>query len=197
MEIEIESKRNNPLLNRTEIHFTIKHENEKTPNREIIRSELAEKLNVKKENIIVNTINGSFGVQETTGYAKIYSSLSKSKGLERKHILKRNKIGVKEDKKEKKEESAPAKQPKEGEAKEQPAEQPKEEKPAETAEEPPKEEDKSEPTSEPETPAEETPSEPEKTEEPVEEPPKEEKPAEEPAKEEDKPQETPTEEKKE
>ena len=177
MEIEIESKRNNPLLNRTEIHFTIKHVNEKTPNREIIRSELAEKLNTKKENIIVNTINSSFGVQETTGYAKIYSSLSKSKGLERRHILKRNKIGVKEDKKGKKEESASAEQPKEGEAKEQPAEQPKEEKPAE--------------------PVEETPSEPKKTEETVEEPKKEEKPVEEPAKEEDKPQETPAEQPKE
>ena len=147
MEIEIESKRNNPLLNRTEIHFTIKHVNEKTPNREIIRSELAEKLNVKKENVIVNTINGSFGVQETTGYAKIYSSLSKSKSLERKHILKRNNIGTKKEKKEEKEEA--------------PAEQPKEEKPAEPVEELPKSEEKSEP----ETPVEETPSEPEKTEE--------------------------------
>ncbi len=44
MEIEIDSKKNNPLLNRTEIYFTIKHIGEKTPNREIIRAELAEKL---------------------------------------------------------------------------------------------------------------------------------------------------------
>ena len=44
MEIEIESKRNNPLLNRTEVYFIVKHPGEGTPNREIIRSELADKL---------------------------------------------------------------------------------------------------------------------------------------------------------
>ncbi|MCK4233733.1 30S ribosomal protein S24e [candidate division WOR-3 bacterium] len=102
MEIEIDSKKNNPLLNRTEICFTVRHEGGSTPNREIIRSELAEKLNVKKENIIVNTINTSFGIQETTGYAKIYSSVAKAKDGERRHILKRNLIGVEEKKKEEK-----------------------------------------------------------------------------------------------
>jgi ribosomal protein S24E len=63
METEINSKRNNPLLNRTEIFFTIKHKGEGTPNREIIRGELANKLNVKKENIIVKTVHSSFGNQ--------------------------------------------------------------------------------------------------------------------------------------
>lgn len=92
MEIEIDSKRNNPLLNRTEVHFTVKHEGEGTPNREIIRSELADKLNVKKENIVVNTIHSSFGNQEITGYAKVYSSLAKTKDLERDYILSRNKL---------------------------------------------------------------------------------------------------------
>ena len=48
MEIIIDSKINNPLINRTEVHFTVIHEGEGTPNREIIRSELAEKLNAKK-----------------------------------------------------------------------------------------------------------------------------------------------------
>ena len=116
MEIEIDSKKNNPLLNRTEVHFTIQHEGEKTPNREIIRSELAEKLNAKKENIIINDIQSSSGIQKSIGYAKIYSSVKKAEEMERKHILKRNKISVKKEKKE-------------GEK-------------AETAEEPPKEEEK-------------------------------------------------------
>ena len=116
MEIEIDSKKNNPLLNRTEVHFTIQHEGEKTPNREIIRSELAEKLNAKKENIIINDIQSSSGIQKSIGYAKIYSSVKKAEEMERKHILKRNKISGKKEKKE-------------GEK-------------AETAEEPPKEEEK-------------------------------------------------------
>ena len=93
MEIEIDSKKNNPLLKRTEVYFTIKHAGEGTPNREIIRSELADKLNSKKENVVVNIIKTGFGIQETTGYAKVYSSLESSKGIEREHILKRNKFG--------------------------------------------------------------------------------------------------------
>lgn len=116
MEMEIDSKKNNPLFDRTEVHFTIQHEGEKTPNREIIRSELAEKLNAKKENIIINDIQSSSGIQKSTGYAKIYSSVKKAEEMERKHILKRNKISGKKEKKE-------------GEK-------------AETAEEPPKEEEK-------------------------------------------------------
>ena len=100
MEIEIDSKKNNPLLNRTEVHFTIQHEGEKTPNREIIRSELAEKLNAKKENIIINDIQSSSGIQKSIGYAKIYSSVKKAEEMERKYILKRNKINVKKEKKE-------------------------------------------------------------------------------------------------
>ena len=100
MEIEIDSKRNNPLFNRTEVHFTVQHDGEKTPNREIIRSELAEKLNSKKENIIINNIHSSSGIQRSTGYAKIYPSMKKAEELERKHILKRNKIVSKKEKKE-------------------------------------------------------------------------------------------------
>ena len=92
MEIEIDSKKNNPLLNRTEVYFTVKHPGEGTPNRELIRSELADKLNAKKENIIVHVITPGFGTQETTGYAKVYSSVEKSKKSEREHILKRNKL---------------------------------------------------------------------------------------------------------
>ena len=112
MEIEIDTKRNNPLLNRTEVYFTIKHLGEKTPNREIIRAELADKLNTKKEDVIINSIHTTFGIQEITGYAKVYSSHDKLKGLERKHILVRNKL-IQEKKKEKKEEAKVAK-PEEG-----------------------------------------------------------------------------------
>jgi len=92
MEIEIESKRNNPLLNRTEIYFTVKHDGEGTPNREIIRSEIADKLNVDKDKVIVNTVKSSFGSQEISGYAKIYPSIAKAKGVEKGFILKRNKL---------------------------------------------------------------------------------------------------------
>lgn len=176
MEIEIESKKNNPLIDRTEIHFTISHEGKRTPDREIIRSELAEKLNVKKDNVIINNINSGFGIQVSKGYAKVYKSVEKSKNLERKHILQRNKlIEKKGKKKEEKPTEIPAKPPKEEPAEktgkpvaeplkeaEQPVEEPpKEEKP--TTDEPPAEE----PTKE-KAPSEE-PEQQEKVEEPKEE----------------------------
>jgi small subunit ribosomal protein S24e len=100
MEIEIDSKKNNPLINRTEVHFTIRHKGESTPNREIVRSELAEKLNVKKEDVVVDNIHTSFGVQQIKGYAKIYNTVENAKGWERSHILERNKLIEKKAKKE-------------------------------------------------------------------------------------------------
>ena len=102
MEIEIESKRNNPLLNRTEVHFRINHVNEKTPNRNIIKTELAEKLNSKKENVIIDKINTSFGLQEITGYAKIYTSSKQAESIEIKYLIDRNKVKEKQTKKEEK-----------------------------------------------------------------------------------------------
>jgi small subunit ribosomal protein S24e len=111
MQIEIDLKRNNPLLQRTEVYFTIKHEGEGTPNRDIIKSELADKLNVKKENIVVNIIKSSFGVQEASGYAKVYTSINKTKDLESKFILKRNKLIEGFKKTEKKAEEIPSSLP--------------------------------------------------------------------------------------
>ena len=107
MEVQIDSKKNNQLLNRTEVYFTVKHLGEKTPNREIVRNELAEKLNAKKENIVVDYIRPGFGTNETAGYAKVYSSLQKVKELEETHILIRNKL-IEGKKKEKTSEKKPA-----------------------------------------------------------------------------------------
>lgn len=164
MKIEVDSKRNNPLLNRTEVYFIIHHEGEGTPNREIIRGELAEKLNVKKDNIVVNNIHSSFGVQESKGYAKVYTSVEKSKDWDRDHILVRNKIIEKKEKK--KEEKKPVEKP-EGKPEEVGKPEKAEEKPVERpeiAEEPPEKEEDKPPIEEPvqkkgEKPAEETPKE--------------------------------------
>lgn len=109
MEIEIESKKNNPLLKRTEVQFIVRHEGKGTPDRDIIRNELADKLNTKKENIIVQIIHSSFGMQESTGYAKVYDSIEKAKEWECDYILKRNKIGSPQKKEEKKPEESSAK----------------------------------------------------------------------------------------
>jgi small subunit ribosomal protein S24e len=108
MEIDIQIKTNNPLLKRTEVHFTLIHNGESTPKRELVRSELADKLKVKKENIMINYMKANFGKTETIGYARIYKSVDEAKSRERDYILKRNKVIAAEKKKPKEE---PPKQP--------------------------------------------------------------------------------------
>ena len=165
MEIVIDSKRNNPLLNRTEIYFTVKHEGEGTPNREIIRSELAEKINVNKYKVIINTVLSSCGSQEISCYAKIYQSLDQSKEIEPDHILKRNKLIESEKgkaEKTKKEEKKPVEEPKAESPKQKPEEKPEIETSKEpTVDEKTTSEDKPQDTDE----TIKTPEEPEKTEE--------------------------------
>lgn len=102
MELEITEKKNNSLLKRTEVQFIAKHENEGTPNRKLIRSELADVLNTKPENIILDSITSSFGSYISKGYAKAYTSLKHAQDVERKFQLKRNKVEGKPKKKEEK-----------------------------------------------------------------------------------------------
>jgi small subunit ribosomal protein S24e len=132
MEIEIQSKTDNLLLGRTEVRFVIFHEGEGTPKRELVRSELAEKLSAKKETIMIDMMRSSFGARKTVGYAKIYTSVEAAKAGEADPILKRNNLGTKKKPKketkkegeEKKEE--PKEKPQKAEPKEKPAEKPPE-----------------------------------------------------------------------
>jgi len=112
MEIDIQSKNNNPLLKRTEIYFCLKHNGEGTPKRELVRSELADKLKVKKENIMINNMKSNFGKTETSGYARVYASIEAAKAGEKNHILKRNNVIVKEKKSEKEEKPEEKPEPK-------------------------------------------------------------------------------------
>ena len=101
MELEIIEKRENPLLNRTEVKFRVKHQGEKTPERELVKSDLAEILKVNKSLVIIDYIRPSFGMAISSGYAKIYKSIEDAKKIEPSYILKRNKFGeVKEEKTE-------------------------------------------------------------------------------------------------
>ena len=105
MELETITSRENPLLMRTEIHYRIYHPNETTPKREMVREELARKMNITKDRVIVDHLKSEFGKSETLGYAKIYKNREEAQKIEREHILKRNfleKIGKPAKKKKKK-----------------------------------------------------------------------------------------------
>jgi len=120
MELQVLTRKENPLLKRVEVTFKAVHKAEPTPTRDALRSELAKQLKSAKDAVIVDGSNSSFGRYETLGYAKIYKSKEEALSIERSHILVRNKLKEPE-----------AKEKKEGEKAEKP---PKAEKPAPKAE---------------------------------------------------------------
>ena len=120
MEIEIETQKNNMLLNRKEIYFTITHTDEKTPSRAFVGTELANKLNIKRENLVIEYIKPVFGLQKTRCYAKVYTSHGNAKKYERDYLIKRNQTvaGKKEEKTEEKKEKTPEGEKETGDKKE-------------------------------------------------------------------------------
>ena len=100
MELEIQKKRENPLLSRIEVHFTLHHPNSPTPRRENVREELSKSLKVPKDRVVVDHMKSSFGVHDTKGYAKVYPSKEDAMKVERDYLLKRNKLEAKSEKKE-------------------------------------------------------------------------------------------------
>lgn len=119
MEIEIIEKRENPLLNRVEVKFRVKHEGEKTPERDLVKSDLADMLKTDKNLVIIDRIRPSFGVAMSFGYAKIYNSLEDVKKVEPEYILKRNKFGEKVEEKKTVKEEGKVEGEKEGKPKEE------------------------------------------------------------------------------
>ena len=104
MEIEIISKKENPLLDRLEVNFKVSHPKEITPKRKDVRDEIATLLKVQKDRIVIDHMNSEFGKPETVGYAKIYKSKKEALYTETEAVLKRNNLF--EGKKERKEEKS-------------------------------------------------------------------------------------------
>ncbi|MCD6461786.1 MAG: 30S ribosomal protein S24e [Thermoplasmata archaeon] len=100
MEIQITEKKDNPLLNRTEVTFVISHPKGQTPKRNEVKDALANLLGAKKEMIIINNMDTTFGKPETYGYAKIYKTVEDARKVEPVHIQKRNHIYVEKKKEE-------------------------------------------------------------------------------------------------
>jgi len=120
MELDIKNKRENPLLNRTEVQFVVHHPNSPTPKRNNVREELSKAMKVPKDRVVVDHMNSHFGVHETQGYAKIYKSKEEAMNVEREYLLKRNKLEEKAEKKDKPDdEDAPQEEP----AEDKPAEE--------------------------------------------------------------------------
>ncbi len=83
-------KRENALLDRTEVYFQIAHPQAGTPTRGDIKKALAGSLNTKNEVVILDWARSEFGKCQTRGYAKLYKSKEKALALETPPILIRN-----------------------------------------------------------------------------------------------------------
>ena len=95
MELEIAEKNDNPLLHRQEVQIVIRHENESTPRRSEVIQNLSDKMNAKKDLIIIDHLKNKYGKMESQGYAKIYKNIEALNRIETKPSIDRQKTAKK------------------------------------------------------------------------------------------------------
>ncbi|MFB6116785.1 MAG: hypothetical protein ABEK10_04725 [Candidatus Nanosalina sp.] len=82
MDIEINSVRENPLLDRRQVTLQVDHEEEATPSREDIKSRFAAEKTLNEEAIEVGTIHTGYGQNSSTTELKVYEEFDYSEDLE-------------------------------------------------------------------------------------------------------------------
>lgn len=97
MEINVNEKIVNPLLNRTEIKFDCTYQGEATPKIIDVKNRLVAILDVDKNLLVVHNVKPSYGEGKANGYAKIYDSEESLSKIEKDHVVKKNAQVVKED----------------------------------------------------------------------------------------------------
>jgi len=95
LKVEIVSKKENPLLERTEVSFSAEHAGKSTPTRDEVRSAIASALSVPKERVVIDNMDTEYGKGLSIGYAKVYSTQEAVMKLEKRHLLVRNKLAEK------------------------------------------------------------------------------------------------------
>ncbi len=90
--IDIEEEKENKLLKRRELVLTVHHELGPTPNRDQIKASIASLTGFDKGQIVVDSINAQFGLDQTQVIAKLYDSKDDAIHYERKHQITRNKL---------------------------------------------------------------------------------------------------------
>ena len=167
MNFEIKEKKENSLLERTEVDAIVSFDGP-TPSIQQMRDIVVQKLGCNPDLTVIRKVESSFGMQQVSVRVHIYKSPEKMKTIEEAFVLKRNNLAEEEKKEAKpaeapaeKKEEAPKEEKKEEPKAEEKKEEKKEEKPEEKKEEPKPEEKKEAPKEEPKAE--------EKKEEPAEE----------------------------
>ena len=89
MEISVQEKKENPLLKRTEVRFTVEFDGA-TPSRKDVREKLCGVLKSSQDLTVIGEMMQGFGQTQLRGYAKVYKDAEAIK-VEMKHILRREK----------------------------------------------------------------------------------------------------------
>ena len=91
MQIKIESTKDNPLLKRTEVGFTIvQGPKEKTPQRLEVKKAVATEMKIGDEVVFIKHMRTKTGTNITQGVANVYQSVAQAKLVEPEYIHKRN-----------------------------------------------------------------------------------------------------------
>lgn len=82
MEIRIEEREENPLMEREEINFEVEHKNSSTPSRAKVMESLSETLEKTEDLIVIDKLVTLHGRHVASGSARIYDSEEKLVQLE-------------------------------------------------------------------------------------------------------------------
>ena len=99
MKVNIISKKQNPLLKRKEVTFSVDHaQNGGTPPRVEVSRQLASLLSTKPELVYVKNMETKTGQMVAVGEANVYDSIEQGKLMEPKHVIARNALPAKSEK---------------------------------------------------------------------------------------------------
>ena len=91
MEVKIVSSKDNPLLKRKEVNFTIEHGPQgKTPGRLEVKKALAAELKLGDELVFVQSMKTLTGTSTAVGSANAYEKVEQANLVEPEYIIKRN-----------------------------------------------------------------------------------------------------------
>ena len=91
MQIKVESTKDNPLLKRKEVSFTINQgPKEKTPQRLETKKALAAEMKTADELVFIKSMRTKTGMNVTLGIANVYQKVEQAKLVEPEYIRKRN-----------------------------------------------------------------------------------------------------------
>jgi small subunit ribosomal protein S24e len=90
MELKIISKKENPLLKRKEVQFTVLHTQGKTPARLDVKRSVASELQASEKLVFIKKMKTMTGTNTTVGEATAYETEVQAKLIEPEYIMKRN-----------------------------------------------------------------------------------------------------------